>query len=215
MGMEGDVPEDVRRVAEGLPYRDYITVGMLVNKLKLENKTKVKTLTGNVPDCWIYVQEREVKLGRLQIFNNWSPYMVEDPENTMWIGLEYFCNEGDEMWNMSDEDFIRFATDELVSINVIDKADVLDATRIKVKKAYPAYFDTYTEFDTVKDYLSGIDNLWCLGRNGQHRYNNMDHSMLTAIEAVKAIAKGSTDKTDVWNVNTEKEYHEEVKSESK
>ena len=215
MGMEGDVPADVRRVAEGLPYRDYITVGMLVNKLKLENKTKVKTLTGNVPDCWIYVQEREVKLGRLQLFNNWSPYMVEDPENTMWIGLEYFCNEGDEMWNMSDDEFIKFATDELVSINVIDRADVLDATRIKVKKAYPAYFDTYTEFDTVKDYLSGIDNLWCLGRNGQHRYNNMDHSMLTAIEAVKAISKGSTDKTDVWNVNTEKEYHEEAKNESK
>ena len=215
MGMEGNVPADVRRVAEGLPYRDYITVGMLVNKLKLENKTKVKTLTGNVPDCWIYVQEREVKLGRLQLFNNWSPYMVEDPEKTMWIGLEYFCNEGDEMWNMSDEDFIKFATDELVSINVIDRADVLDATRIKVKKAYPAYFDTYTEFDTVKKYLSDIDNLWCLGRNGQHRYNNMDHSMLTAIEAVKAIAKGSCDKTDVWNVNTEKEYHEEAKNESK
>jgi protoporphyrinogen oxidase len=133
----------------------------------------------------------------------------------MWIGLEYFCNEGDEMWNMSDDEFIEFATNELVSINVIDKADVLDATRIKVKKAYPAYFDTYSEFDTVKDYLSGIDNLWCLGRNGQHRYNNMDHSMLTAIEAVKAIAKGSCDKTDVWNVNTEKEYHEEAKNESK
>ena len=214
-GMIGDVPADVRRIADGLPYRDYITVGMLVNKLKLENKTKVKTLTGGVPDCWIYVQEREVKLGRLQLFNNWSPYMVEDPENTMWIGLEYFCNEGDEMWNMSDEEFIKFATDELVSINVVDREDVLDATRIKVKKAYPAYFDTYSEFDTVKDYLSGIDNLWCLGRNGQHRYNNMDHSMLTAIEAVRAIAAGSTDKTDVWNVNTEKEYHEEAKSESK
>ena len=211
MGMDGDVPSDVRRVAGGLPYRDYITVGVLVNKLKLENKTKIKTLTGNVPDCWIYVQEREVKLGRLQLFNNWSPYMVEDPLNTMWIGLEYFCNEGDEMWNMSDEDFIKFAIDELASIDVIDKADVLDATRIKVKKAYPAYFDTYSEFDTVKSYLSGIDNLWCLGRNGQHRYNNMDHSMLTAIEAVKAIKNGSTDKTDVWNVNTEKEYHEESK----
>ena len=211
MGMDGDVPADVRRVAEGLPYRDYITVGVLVNKLKLENKTKIKTLTGNVPDCWIYVQEREVKLGRLQIFNNWSPYMVEDPENTMWIGLEYFCNEGDEMWNMTDDDFIKFAIDELAKIDVIDKSDVLDATRIKVKKAYPAYFDTYSEFDTVKDYLSGMDNLWCLGRNGQHRYNNMDHSMLTAIEAVKAIKKGSTDKTDVWNVNTEKEYHEESK----
>jgi protoporphyrinogen oxidase len=133
----------------------------------------------------------------------------------MWIGLEYFCNEGDEMWNMSDDDFIKFAIDELASIDVIDKEDVLDATRIKVKKAYPAYFDTYSEFDTVKDYLSGIENLWCLGRNGQHRYNNMDHSMLTAIEAVNAIKNGSVDKTDVWNVNTEKEYHEEAKSENK
>ena len=141
--------------------------------------------------------------------------MVEDPENTMWIGLEYFCNEGDEMWNMPDDDFIKFAIDELASIDVIDKEDVLDATRIKVKKAYPAYFDTYSEFDTVKNYLSGIENLWCLGRNGQHRYNNMDHSMLTAIEAVNAIKNGSTDKTDVWNVNTEKEYHEEAKSENK
>lgn len=208
----GDVPPaDVKRVAEGLPYRDYITVGLLVKKLKLENKTKTKTLTGNVPDCWIYVQEREVRLGRLQLFNNWSPYMVSDPENTMWIGLEYFCNEGDELWSMGDEEFIKFATDELIKIDVIDAEDVLDATRIKVKKAYPAYFDTYKEFDTVKNYLDGIENLWCIGRNGQHRYNNMDHSMLTAIEAVRAVASGSTDKTTVWNVNTEKEYHEEAK----
>lgn len=208
----GDVPPaDVKRVAEGLPYRDYITVGLLVKKLKLENKTKTKTLTDNVPDCWIYVQEREVRLGRLQLFNNWSPYMVSDPENTMWIGLEYFCNEGDELWSMGDEEFIKFATDELIKIDVIDAEDVLDATRIKVKKAYPAYFDTYKEFDTVKSYLDGIENLWCIGRNGQHRYNNMDHSMLTAIEAVRAVASGSTDKTTVWNVNTEKEYHEEAK----
>ena len=208
----GDAPsEDVRRVADGLPYRDYITVGVLANKLKLENKTKIKTLTGNVPDCWIYVQEREVRLGRLQIFNNWSPYMVNDPDNKMWIGLEYFCNEGDELWEMNDEDFINFAIDELQKIDVVDKEDVLDATRIKVKKAYPAYFDTYKEFDTVKNYLNGIENLWCIGRNGQHRYNNMDHSMLTAIEAVRAVAAGSTDKATVWNVNTEKEYHEEAK----
>lgn len=208
----GDVPPaDVKRVAEGLPYRDYITVGLLVKKLKLENKTKTKTLTGNVPDCWIYVQERKVRLGRLQLFNNWSPYMVNDPENTMWIGLEYFCNEGDELWSMGDEEFIKFATEELIKIDVIDAEDVLDGTRIKVKKAYPAYFDTYKEFDTVRNYLDGIENLWCIGRNGQHRYNNMDHSMLTAIEAVRAVASGSTDKTTVWNVNTEKEYHEEAK----
>ena len=207
-GMGEAAPAEVRRIAGGLPYRDFITVGLLVDKLKMVNKTKHKTLTGDVPDCWIYIQERDVKLGRLQLFNNWSPYMVADPEHTMWIGLEYFCNEGDDMWNMSDEDFINFAIDELVKIDVIDRASVKDSKRIRVKKAYPAYFDTYAEFDTVKDYLSGIDNLWCLGRNGQHRYNNMDHSMLTAMEAVRAIAAGSTDKSAVWNVNTEKEYHE-------
>lgn len=210
-GMGEAVPADVRRIAAGLPYRDFITVGLLVNKLKLQNKTKVRTLTGDVPDCWIYVQERDVKIGRLQLFNNWSPYMVADPKHTMWIGLEYFCNEGDELWSMSDEDFIDFAIGELVKIDVIDRSDVIDSTRIRVKKAYPAYFDTYAEFDTVKDYLSGIENLWCLGRNGQHRYNNMDHSMLTAMEAVRAIAAGSTDKSAVWGVNTEKEYHETKK----
>ena len=209
--INADIDSSVRRVAEGLPYRDYITVGLLVKKLKLENKTKIKTLTGDVPDNWIYVQEREVKLGRLQLFNNWSPYMVEDPDNTMWIGLEYFVNEGDDMWNMSDSDFINFAIDELVKINVIDKEDVLDSNRIKVKKAYPAYFDTYSEFNIVKDYLDSIDNLYCIGRNGQHRYNNMDHSMLTAIEAVKCIKENKQSKNDIWNVNTEKEYHEEEK----
>ena len=210
-GMGEAAPADVRRIAAGLPYRDFITVGLLVNKLKLQNKTKVRTLTGDVPDCWIYVQERDVKIGRLQLFNNWSPYMVADPKHTMWIGLEYFCNEGDELWSMSDEAFIDFAIGELVKIDVIDRYDVIDSTRIRVKKAYPAYFDTYSEFDTVKDYLSGIENLWCLGRNGQHRYNNMDHSMLTAMEAVRAIAAGSTDKSAVWGVNTEKEYHETKK----
>ena len=211
-GMGDVVPAEIAEIAKGLPYRDFMTVGLLVNKLKLENKTKVKTLTGNVPDCWIYIQERDVKIGRLQIFNNWSPYMVKDPQNTVWIGLEYFCDEGDEYWNMSDDDFIAFAIDELAKIDVIDKSDVLDSVRLKVKKAYPAYFDTYAQFDTLKDYLSEIDNLWCLGRNGQHRYNNMDHSMLTAIEAVRAIKAGSTDKSVVWSVNTEKEYHE-VKAE--
>ena len=210
-GMGEAAPADVRRIAAGLPYRDFITVGLLVNKLKLQNKTKVRTLTGDVPDCWIYVQERDVKIGRLQLFNNWSPYMVADPKHTMWIGLEYFCNEGDELWSMSDEAFIDFAIGELVKIDVIDRSDVIDSTRIRVKKAYPAYFDTYSEFDTVKDYLSGIENLWCLGRNGQHRYNHMDHSMLTAMEAVRAIAAGSTDKSAVWGVNTEKEYHETKK----
>ena len=208
MGKE-KVPAEVYEVATTLPYRDFITVGLLVNKLQIKNQTKMKTLSNIVPDCWIYIQERDVRLGRLQIFNNWSPYMVSDPENTVWIGLEYFCNEGDEMWNMSDADFISFAKGELAKIGVIDADHVLDSVRIRVKKAYPAYFGTYAQFDTVKDYLSSFHNLWCIGRNGQHRYNNMDHSMLTAVEAVKAVAAGKTDKTDVWNVNTEQEYHED------
>jgi len=212
-GMGDVVPADVHEIATTLPYRDFITVGLQVKKLNLVNKTSHKTLGNIVPDCWIYIQERDVKIGRLQIFNNWSPYMNPDPENSVWMGLEYFCNEGDEMWNMSDEDFIKFAIDELVKIDVIDKEDVMDATRIKMKKAYPAYFGSYNQFDTVKNYLDGIDNLYCIGRNGQHRYNNMDHSMLTAIEAVRAI-RGEGTRADIWAVNTEKEYHEE-KSEQK
>lgn len=208
-GMGDTVPEDIHNIATELPYRDFITVGLLVDKLLLENKTDHKTLGNIVPDCWIYIQERDVKLGRLQIFNNWSPYMVKDPENTVWIGLEYFCSEGDEMWNMSDSEFIDFATEELSRIQVIDKNDIKDAVRIKVKKAYPAYFGTYKEFDKVREHLDSVENLYCIGRNGMHRYNNMDHSMLTAIEAVKCIRSGSTDKSPIWNVNTEQEYHEE------
>jgi protoporphyrinogen oxidase len=210
-GMGEAVPADVHDIATKLPYRDFITVGLLVNKLKIKNKTKIKTVGDIVPDCWIYMQEREFKIGRLQIFNNWSPYMVKDFENTAWIGLEYFCSEGDDLWQMSDEDFISFAADELDKIGIIDKADVLDAVRAKVKKAYPAYFGTYAEFDKVRGYLDGIENLYCIGRNGQHRYNNMDHSMLTAFEAVRALKNGSTSRENVWNVNTEKEYHEEKK----
>jgi protoporphyrinogen oxidase len=211
-GMGEKAPEEVAEIASALPYRDFITVGLLVNKLKLENKTKIKTVSDIVPDCWIYIQEPDVRIGRLQIFNNWSPYMVKDLENTVWIGLEYFCNEGDDLWQMSDEDFCKFAIDELVKIDIIDKENVLDSVRLKVKKAYPAYFGTYERFDTVREYLDTVENLYCIGRNGQHRYNNMDHSMLTAIEAVRAIKDGNTDKSIVWNVNTEKEYHEEAKA---
>lgn len=207
--MEGiDIPEDVKKIASTLPYRDFITVGLLVDKLKIKNSTKIKTFADRIPDTWIYVQEREVKLGRIQIFNNWSPYMVKDFENTVWIGLEYFCNEGDSMWQMSDKDFIDMAIKELDSIGIINADDVIDSVRIKIKKAYPAYFGSYYQIDKVVDFLDTITNLYCVGRNGQHRYNNMDHSMLTAIEAVKAIENDSTDKKAIWNVNTEKDYHE-------
>ncbi len=201
--------EEIKDIALNLPYRDFITVGLLLKKLKIKNKTKIKTVNNIVPDCWIYIQEKDVKIGRLQIFNNWSPYMLKDFENTVWIGLEYFCNEGDTLWKMSKEDFINFAIDELVKINIIDKNDLIDSTCIKVKKAYPAYFGTYKQIDKVKDYLNSFQNLYCVGRNGQHRYNNMDHSMLTAIKAVDVIKNGSNDKSSIWNVNTEEGYHEE------
>ncbi|MDL2286966.1 NAD(P)/FAD-dependent oxidoreductase [Eubacteriales bacterium OttesenSCG-928-G02] len=206
--MGSAVPKNIQDIALNLPYRDFITVGLLVNKLNIKNNTKTKTLSDIVPDCWIYVQDREVKLGRLQIFNNWSPYMLEDPINTVWIGLEYFCTEGDDMWTATDENFIEFAAAELEKIGVINKSDVLDSVRVKVKKAYPSYFGTYEQFPQVIEYLNTIDNLYCVGRNGQHRYNNMDHSMLSAIEAVNIIKTGKTDKNPIWNVNAEKEYHE-------
>ncbi len=213
-GLNG-VPENVRRIASNLPYRDFVTVGLLLDKLSLKNKTKIKTINNLVPDNWIYVQDVGVKLGRIQIFNNWSPYMVEDIENRVWIGLEYFCAEGDEFWEMDEDTCVNFAIEELKKMGVIGKdAVVYDSHREKVKKAYPAYFDTYDEIDSVIDYLNGIENLYCIGRNGQHRYNNMDHSMVTAFEAVKNITTDVKDKTNIWSVNTEKEYHEEAGSEN-
>ncbi len=202
-----EVDEKVLETAKNLPYRDFMTVGLLVKKFAVKNKSKYKTVGDIIPDCWIYIQERNVKLGRLQIFNNWSPYMVKDFENTVFIGLEYFCNENDDMWNTDDKEFVEMAAGELETIGIIKKEDVLDSTLIRVKKAYPAYFGSYKDFDIVKNYLDKIENLYCIGRNGQHRYNNMDHSILTAIEAAKAFISGK-DKELVWKVNTENEYHE-------
>lgn len=203
-----EVPANVKQIAATLPYRDFMTVGLLVPKLKIRNQTKLATYAERVPDTWIYVQERDVRLGRVQVFNNWSPYMVKDFKNKVWIGLEYFCNEGDEMWNMSDRDFIELATKELESIGIIDAKDVEDSVRIRIQKAYPSYFGSYYQLDEVKNFLDAIPNLWCVGRNGQHRYNNMDHSMLSAMEAADQIIAGTSNKQPVWNVNTEKDYHE-------
>ena len=204
-----DVPADAARIAAGLPYRDYMTLGVLVPKINLVNKTNIRTVNNIVPDCWVYVQDRNVKLGRFQIYNNWSPYMIKDLEHTVWIGLEYFVNEGDEYWNMTEEEFAKIGVSEMIKLGLIDSPDVvLDVHMEKVKKAYPAYFDTYDEMDRLVDYLSSIENLYCVGRNGQHRYNNIDHSMVTSFEAVKNILTGSKDKKNIWSVNTEQEYHE-------
>ena len=204
-----DVPAEILRVANGLPYRDFVTVGLLVKRLEIQNTTEMKTLGNIVPDCWIYVQDQSVKLGRVQIFNNWSPYMVKDPQNTVWIGLEYFCAEGDDFWNLSEQDCVSLAVDELIRVGIISRETaILDSCRERVEKAYPAYFDTYDEIDKLKTYLDGYTNLTCIGRNGQHRYNNMDHSMVTAFEAVENIRSGRVDRGNVWSVNTEQAYHE-------
>jgi len=204
-----EVPAEIRQIADGLPYRDFVTVGLLVDRLKLKNTTGIRTLGDIVPDCWIYVQDQSVKLGRVQIFNNWSPYMVQDPLKTVWVGLEYFCAEGDEFWTLSEEACTRLAVDELIRIGIIGEGTpILSSCRERVAKAYPAYFDTYAEIDRVKTYLDGFENLYCIGRNGQHRYNNMDHSMATAFEAVSNIRAGVASRENVWNVNTEQSYHE-------
>lgn len=213
VGGMNDVPADIASIAAGLPYRDYMTLGVLVPKLNLKNMTKMKTVGNIIPDCWIYVHDRTVKLGRLQIYNNWSPYMIRDLEHTVWVGLEYFCNEGDDFWNMTEEEFTSLAIGEMVKMQLIDNAsDVLDTHVERVKKAYPAYFDTYKDMDKLIAYMDTIDNLYCVGRNGQHRYNNIDHSMCTSFEAVSNIRNGITDRHNIWSVNTEKEYHEETKS---
>jgi protoporphyrinogen oxidase len=196
------VPAEVLGVARGLVYRDFITVGLLLRRLKPRDRDGEP-----IRDNWIYVQEADVKVGRLQIFNNWSPYMVRDA-GSVWIGLEYFCNEGDEMWRMPDDAFIRFAVSELVKIGLIDEADVLDGTRIRVPKTYPAYTGLYEQFDTVRAYVDQFPNLFLIGRNGMHRYNNQDHSMLTAMTAVENIVNGVTTKDNIWAVNVEQEYHE-------
>lgn len=201
--------DELLEISNNLPYRDFITIGVLVNKLSLKNETDIKTINNIVPDCWIYIQDTKVKLGRIQIFNNWSPYMVKDVMNTVWIGLEYFCAENDDFWSLSDEEAKKFASDELVRIGVIhENQPILDTHREKVKKAYPAYFDSYHQIDQVVSYLNSIENLYCVGRNGQHRYNNSDHSMVTSFETVKNILNNVQDKSNIWNVNTEKEYHE-------
>jgi protoporphyrinogen oxidase len=209
--LEGPVPAPVREIASGLEYRDFLTVGLLVPRLKIqETRPDGSSL---VRDNWIYIQEPDVRVGRLQIFNNWSPFMVADPE-TVWLGMEYFCNEGDDLWVMDDEALKAFGASELDRIGIIDRASVMDGVIVRMPKAYPGYFGSYHQFDQVRAYLDTLPNLFLIGRNGMHRYNNQDHSMLTAMAAVDLVATGGTDKAAIWEVNTEDEYHETAKAEA-
>jgi protoporphyrinogen oxidase len=205
-------PEDTQilRIAQELPYRDFMTVGLLLRQMKKlpGSRAQAAQSNGMPPDNWIYIQEPDVKIGRMQIFNNWSPALVADPRN-IWLGLEYFCREGDELWSVADGAFIDFAAQELEKIGLIDRKDVIDGTLVRVPKAYPAYFGTYREFDRLRIFLNRFENLYPIGRNGMHRYNNQDHSMLAAKSAVASILNSGAGKDDIWRINSEDEYHEE------
>jgi protoporphyrinogen oxidase len=201
--MDTPIPSEVREVSDGLQYRDFITVGLLVDHLTVREADG-----GPLRDNWIYIQEPDVLVGRLQIFNNWSPYMVADPSKT-WIGLEYFCYQTDALWKMTDEDLKKFAIAEVEKIGILRGSDVTDAHVVRVPKTYPAYFGTYDRFHVIRDFLDHFHNLYLVGRNGMHKYNNQDHSMLTAMTAVDNIIAGVRDKDNVWSINTEMEYHEE------
>ncbi len=196
------IPQEINRVAQNLAYRDFMTVGLLLKKLVVGGAhTKI------VPDNWVYIQEPDVKVGRVQIFNNWSPFLVKDVD-LVWIGLEYFVNEGDELWKMPDEEMKKFAIAEMERIGFINSVDVVDSVVIRMPKTYPAYFGSYGEFDKIREFTDKFENLFLIGRNGMHRYNNQDHSMLTAMAAVDNICRQVTDKSNIWAINTEQDYHE-------
>jgi protoporphyrinogen oxidase len=201
--MDAPVPASVREVSEGLQYRDFITVGLLADRLKVKEPDG-----GLLKDTWIYVQEPDVILGRLQIFNNWSPYLVADPTK-VWIGLEYFCYDTDDLWKMPDEELKKFAIGEVAKIGILNAEDVTDGHVVRVPKTYPAYFGTYDRFDELREFTDSFENLFLVGRNGMHKYNNQDHSMLTAMTVVDGIVAGHVDKAALWGINTEQEYHEE------
>jgi protoporphyrinogen oxidase len=201
--MDVDIPQDIRAIADGLMYRDFITVGLLVDKLLITEPDG-----SQIKDTWIYIQEPDVLVGRMQIFNNWSPHLVQDLSK-VWIGLEYFCYETDPLWKMADAEIKKFAIREVSKIGILNADEVRDSCVFRVPKTYPAYFGTYDRFDEIIRYADRFENLFLIGRNGMHRYNNQDHSMLTAMVAVDNILAGITDKTNLWEVNTEQEYHEE------
>ena len=205
-----DVPPEIRELAQNLVYRDYVLVNYLVKKINLKNDTDNPTINNIAPDSWIYLQDNGVKAGRLDIMNNFSPYIVKDYKNDVVINLEYFCNEGDEFWTDTDENIINFGISELKNLNVIDDKDIKTSKVLRVTKAYPSYFGSYEKFDDIKGYLNTIENLYCVGRNGQHKYNNMDHSVLSGIIASRLIL-GNMDKNILWEVNTDSEYQETKK----
>jgi len=202
-GLSCAVPPCVSEVSEGLIYRDFITVGLLTKRLKVAEQDGSR-----LKDNWIYVQEADVMLGRLQIFNNWSPWLVSS-QDSIWLGLEYFCNDTDPIWSLPDDAMAQFAIAEIAKIGILDAEDVEDSHVVRVPKTYPAYFGTYDRFEVIRNYIDRFENLFLIGRNGMHKYNNQDHSMLTAMTAVENIVNNVKAKDNIWAINTEMEYHEE------
>jgi protoporphyrinogen oxidase len=197
-----EIPANVKQVSDGLIYRDFITIGILIDRLALSEPDG-----GLLKDNWIYIQEPDVLVGRVQIFNNWSPYLTVPGK--IWIGLEYFCYETDPLWTMPDEELKKFGAAELEKIGMLKACEVLDAHVVRVPKTYPAYFGTYGRFDELRQFTDSFENLFLIGRNGMHKYNNQDHSMLTAMQAVENAIQGVTGKENIWSINTEQDYHEQ------
>lgn len=193
--LDPPAPDRVLKAADDLGYRDFLTVSLIVNKADL------------FKDNWIYIHDAGVKVGRIQNFKNWSPKMVPDPNKTC-LGLEYFCFEGDGLWTTPDEELIKLGTKELDMLGLVNAEDVEDGAVVRMPKAYPVYDSIYIEaVNTIREFLKELPNMHLVGRNGMHKYNNQDHSMLTAMLAVKNILGANY---DVWEVNVENEYHEEI-----
>jgi len=196
--LDPPAPDEVIEAASNLKYRDFLTVCLILNRTDLFH------------DNWIYVHDPAVNVGRIQNFKNWSPDMVPDPDKTS-LGMEYFCNEGDDVWNMPDADLVEMAKQEIERIGIASYSDVEDGCVFRVEKSYPVYDSDYRDhLEALKDYVSEITNFETVGRNGLHRYNNQDHAMLTGMLAVRNLRLRETN--DLWNVNSEQEYHEQIES---
>jgi protoporphyrinogen oxidase len=201
------VPAEVRQIAEGLTYREHVMVGLLATEMKRVRKEAMLANPCRLPDHWIYVHDTRVRVGRLQIVNNWSPALLHDADK-VWLGLEYFCTRGDALWRLPDRDIIGLAAEELHRLELVDRRHIVDATVFRTPRAYPGYFGTYARFDVIRRFVAEFANLLLVGRNGMHRYNNMDHSVLSGITAAKGISAGDTDPAGLWTINTEQDYQE-------
>jgi protoporphyrinogen oxidase len=198
--LKPEPPSEVLNAAERLKYRDFLTVCLIVSKAEL------------FPDNWIYVHDPAVRVGRIQNFKNWSPDMVPDSNKTS-LGLEYFCTAGDELWNMADAELIELGKREVERIGLAKAFDIESGCVFRVPKSYPIYDSDYrNSLATLKKFVSSLENFQTIGRNGLHRYNNQDHAMLTGMLAVRNLLLG--ERNDLWNVNTDQEYHEEIRAEA-